>query len=100
MDEDSVSKLKKERAGLSGGAAVEHKLDGIWVLGRGNKEGGSIVLTRLTTCPRTGVGGLAKTSPRLSWNAAVNNFGTRFRMSFSCGDAIGNKVMQSMRINA
>jgi len=57
LNEDSVSKLKKERAESVGGAAREHKLDGFGPLGRGNKEGGSIVLTRLTTCPRTGVGG-------------------------------------------
>ena len=57
LNEDSVSKLKKERAESIGGVAEGYKLDGIWALGRGNKEGGSIVLTRLTTCPRTGVGG-------------------------------------------
>ena len=57
MNEDGDSKLQKERAESIGGAADEIKLDGIWALGRGNKEGGSIVLTRLTTCPRTGVGG-------------------------------------------
>ena len=57
LNEDSVSKLKKERAKSVGGAAPEIKLEGISALGRGNKEGGSIVLTRLTTCPRTGVGG-------------------------------------------
>ena len=40
LNEDSVSKLKKERAGLSSGAAPEIKLEGISALGRGNKEGG------------------------------------------------------------
>ena len=37
LDEDSVSKLKKERAKSIGGAAVGSKLDGFWVLGRGSQ---------------------------------------------------------------
>ena len=49
LNEDSVSKLKKDRPRSSAGAAGHHKLDGIWALGRGNMEWGSIVLTHLTT---------------------------------------------------
>ena len=52
------------------GPSAGHKLDGIWALGRGNKEGGSIVLTRLTTCPRTGVGGSSAWPRNVVWSLA------------------------------
>ena len=53
LDEDSISKLKKGRAASSASPQTGGFLS---LCGEGNREG-TVSFTRLTTCPRTGVGG-------------------------------------------
>ena len=83
LDEDSVSKLKKERARSSGTAAAHPNRREFGPLGRGNKEGGSIVLTRLTTLSQGGSGGVSICGGRASNRCPHaqpfrNRFGTDF----------------------